>query len=214
MGSNAQTFDDLDAIRRKLHKARVQLDRLKKKPDANQTAVDAAEENVKILKKQRDDLYTGIGRRKKKARTERTEEEIVKCPICLDNIYPYEQIRTSFCYPVPHKIHRNCWSSQTRTQRLRCSVCRQPEVTSLEAVVLYGSFPTGHRSFDPDAFLRAPTLEWYNHAGVGIIRSFVREEISRHVFMRFVCHPYAPLERRQACENAFDRLRGSALEQL
>ena len=79
MDSNAQTFDDLDAIRRKLHTARVQLDRLKNKPDANQTAVDAAEEKVKTLETQRDDLYTvpdAIGRRKKKARTERTEEDI------------------------------------------------------------------------------------------------------------------------------------------
>ena len=85
-------------------------------------------------------------------------------------------------------------------------MCRQLEVTLLKAVVLYGSFPTGHRSFDPDEFLRAPTLEWYNHAGVGIIRSFVREEISRHVFMDFVCHPYTPVERRLACKNAFDCL--------
>ena len=67
MDSHAQTSDDLDDIRRKLHTARVQLGRLKNKPDANQTAVDAAEEKVKILEKQREDLYTGpggIGRRK------------------------------------------------------------------------------------------------------------------------------------------------------
>ena len=168
---------------------------------------------MKILEKQRDDLYTGpdgIGRRKK-ARIEPTE--VVKCPICLDNIYPYEQIRTSFCYPVPHKIHRDCWLSQTRTQRLRCRVCRQPEVTSFEAVMLYGNFPTGQRSFDPDAFLRAPSMDWFNHAGVGVIRSFVREEISRDTFMDFVCHPPSPLERRQECKNAIDRFRGSALLQ-
>lgn len=85
----------------KMHMARVQLGRLKNKLDVNQDAVDAAAEKAKSLEAQRDGLYTGpkgIGR-PKKARMERTE--FVKCPFCLDDIYPYENVRTSFCHPVP-----------------------------------------------------------------------------------------------------------------
>ena len=208
MNSNTQTFDDLDAIMRKLRTARVQSGRLKNKPavGVHQAAVDAAAEKVKSLEKQGDDLYigqNGIGRRKN-ARIEPIE--LVKCPICLDNIDPYEQIRISFCYPVPHKIHRDCWLRQPPSQRLRCCVCRQFEVTLLKAVVLYGKFPTGQRDFNPYAFLRAPAMDWFNHAGVGVIRSFVREEISSDTFMDFVCHPYTPVECRLACKKAFDCL--------
>lgn len=86
MDSNAQKFEDLDEIRRKLHTARIQYGRLKNKSDASLAALDVAEEKVKRLEKQRDALYTGangIGRRKK-ARAEHVED--VKCPICLDDI--------------------------------------------------------------------------------------------------------------------------------
>ena len=51
MDSSSQTFDNLDAIRRKLHTARVQWGRLKNKPDVNQAAVDAAEDKSKIVRK-------------------------------------------------------------------------------------------------------------------------------------------------------------------
>ncbi len=58
MDSNAQKFEDLDEIRRKLHTARIQHGRLKNKSDVSQAALDAAAEKVEILEKQRDDLYT------------------------------------------------------------------------------------------------------------------------------------------------------------
>ena len=67
---------------------------------------------------------------------------------------------------------------------------------------MYNCFPSGQRGFDAAAFLRTPSPEWFNHAGVGITRSFVREEISQLAFDCMTDELNASQIRASECERA------------
>ena len=50
------------------------------------------------------------------------------CPVCLDTIFPAEEVSISLCQPTAHYCHLACWNVQTNQQKERCPVCRQCEV--------------------------------------------------------------------------------------
>ena len=51
--------------------------------------------------------------------------EDAKCPICLETMFPAEEVSISFC---KHYTHLGCWNSAERpNQRTRCCLCRRYE---------------------------------------------------------------------------------------
>ena len=55
--------------------------------------------------------------------------EAATCPICLDTIFPADEVSISMCQPVEHFCHLGCWNAQTNAQMQNCPVCRQREVS-------------------------------------------------------------------------------------
>jgi hypothetical protein len=53
------------------------------------------------------------------------------CPICLESITKRAGVYQSRCQPIPHKMHKRCWSKQNQHQRSQCCVCRQLTVDDL-----------------------------------------------------------------------------------
>ena len=167
------------------------------------------------LQKKRHELYTGeggIGRRKKKARPslepELAPQDPTNCPICLDEIRPDEAVRTSFCHPKGHSVHKERWSAQTERQRERCSLCRQRAINPILLLCLYFCFATESREFNPELLLQNPDLSWFNHAGVGIAKSFARGEISEHVFLNLTEPANSTRDRYTRCASIARTLRG------
>ena len=56
------------------------------------------------------------------------------CPICLEEIWPVQEVSSSMCVPVPHVVHIGCWNAQTEEQKERCCVCRQLEINELDLI--------------------------------------------------------------------------------
>jgi len=66
--------------------------------------------------------------------------EEAMCPICMDTMFPVEDVTYSFCQPVAHFCHRDCWNAQTEDQKLHCMICRQREVGEREFIMIGAAF--------------------------------------------------------------------------
>ena len=66
--------------------------------------------------------------------------EEAMCPICMDTMFPVEDVTHSFCQPVAHFCHRDCWNAQTGGQKLHCMMCRQREVGEMELIMICEAF--------------------------------------------------------------------------
>jgi len=108
------------------------------------------------------------------------------CPICIETIWPCESIKLSLCHPVAHVSHMDCWWGQSEPQQEYCCVCRQREVCRPTAIAVYTRFPTTSPGFSSDALWGDPTLEWFSLAGQGLIKGFVRHELSRDELNRIL----------------------------
>lgn len=112
--------------------------------------------------------------------------DIPICPICQDAVWPCQLIHLSFCNPVQHILHYECWWDQTEYQQSRCSICRQPEVPRHIAVNIYYRFPTRERLICFDELCGDSAIEWFSLTGQGLIRDFVSGEITESELLRVV----------------------------
>ena len=214
MPATRQQYDDLDDVRRKLKTAKIKLARLPADADAEAKAV--LTKQVKELQAKRDELYTGhngIGRRKKVRAGGSLDAELAlqdpaECLICMDEIRPGEAARTSFCHPIGHIVHKECWALQSDQQKEICCYCRQREIDPIRLLRLYACFPAESREFSPESLLQNPDWSWFNHAGVGIAKSFVRGEISVHMFSYLTAPANVPRARNALCARAAGALTG------
>ena len=126
------------------------------------------------------------------------------CAICLEAMTSEQRIRQSWCQPVRHAVHEECWLRLSESQRSRCCLCRQREIDTLDALMIYNRFPdTSSRDFDPDAFLEAPGWEWLAPRGRNIVSSHLRGEISENKFKR-IANSGRATEHRWRCLGAWD----------
>lgn len=212
MPATRQQYDDLDDVRRKLKTAKIKLARLPADADPEKKAT--LTKHVKELQTKRDELYTGdngIGRRKKERagsnlNTGLAPQNPTLCVICLDEIGPGDAARTSFCHPIGHTVHKECWALQTDRQKETCCICKQREIDPIRLLRLYACFPTESREFSPESFLQNPDLSWFNHAGVGVAKSFARGEISDRIFSYLTAPANAPRTRNTLCASAASAL--------
>ena len=117
----------------------------------------------------------------------------LQCPICLECIWPCENIKTSFCHQVPYVLHWNCWWNQSDEQQDHCCVCRQCEVCRPTAFFIYKHFPSRDPDFKGDELWGEPSLRWFSPAGQGLVKSFVRGELSLEELNRVVqAAPHRP----------------------
>ena len=107
-----------------------------------------------------------------------------ECPICLEQIFPCETVMHSFCHPVSHSVHADCWWDQTEEQQERCSVCRQHELGRMTAFMLYHHFPARDLNLTFEDLCGEPSMDWFSPAGQGLIRDFVRGEITEEELSR------------------------------
>ncbi len=138
-----------------------------------------------------------------------------ECPICLETIDATDVVKTSFCTPVAHVMRQRCWRRIPEDQRHRCVVCRQQELNLGRAMRIYCKYPTSSRTFDPSAFLREPSLQWFNYMGEGIAKSFVRREIDEYELWRLTIRARVTSEdhdKYAACLRAVRRLADHSLE--
>ena len=108
----------------------------------------------------------------------------LQCPICLEGIWPCETVQISFCHPVHHVVHENCWWDQTGEQRQRCSVCRQREVSRPTAFMLYDHFPAKGLTLSFEDLCGEPSMRWFSPAGQGLIQDFVQGELTEEELIR------------------------------
>ena len=109
----------------------------------------------------------------------------IHCPICLEGIWPCENVKLSFCHPVSHVVHWNCWWEQPDEQQDRCCVCRQREVDRPLAFMIYNHFPAKDLKLSFDDMCREePSMNWFSHAGQGLIQDFVRGELTEKELIR------------------------------
>ena len=66
--------------------------------------------------------------------------EAATCPICLDTIFPADEVSISMCQPVEHFCHLGCWNAQTNAQMQNCPMCRQREVGEMHLIHLSSCF--------------------------------------------------------------------------
>ena len=53
------------------------------------------------------------------------------CFICQQVMWPCEEVSSSWCQPVAHYVHKDCWNSQPERFKTNCQMCQQPEVGEL-----------------------------------------------------------------------------------
>ena len=124
------------------------------------------------------------------------EGALVHCPICLEDIWRCETVKVSFCHPVHHVVHWNCWWDQPGQER--CCVCRQHEVSRPTACMLFKHFPARGLNLSFEDLCREPSMQWFSPAGQGLVQDFVRGELTEGELIR-IAHA-AP--RRPHVDNA------------
>ena len=117
------------------------------------------------------------------ARQEETSVRL-RCPICLEGIWPCETVQISFCHPVHHVVHENCWWDQTDEQQKRCSICRQRELSRPTAFMLYGRFPANGLTLSFEDLCGEPSMRWFSPTGQGLIQDFVQGELTEAELIR------------------------------
>ena len=59
-----------------------------------------------------------------------------ECGICMDTMFPRQELSISDCHPVRHILHNECYNKYLATQRgiqaTRCPMCRQFGLGELE----------------------------------------------------------------------------------
>ena len=126
----------------------------------------------------------------------------VQCPICLDGIWPCQSIKLSFCHPIQHVAHWDCWWDQTDEQQEHCSVCRQHEVSRPTAFMIYNHFPARGLSLSFGEMCGEPSMQWFNSAGQGLVQSFVRGDLTKEDLIR-IAHAIPDRGNMDACIQKF-----------
>ena len=108
----------------------------------------------------------------------------LQCPICLEGIWPCETVKESFCHPIHHVTHWNCWWDQTDEQQERCSICRQSELSRPNAFMIYNHFPARGLQLSFQDLCGEPSMRWFTPAGQGLVQDFVRGELTEEVLIR------------------------------
>ncbi len=102
----------------------------------------------------------------------------LQCPICLEGIWPCENIKVSFCHPIHHVVHWDCWWDQPDEQQERCCVCRQNEVSRPTSFMIYSHFPARGLNLNFEDLCGEPSMRWFSPAGQGLIQDFVQGELT------------------------------------
>ena len=108
----------------------------------------------------------------------------IQCPVCQDSIWPCQNIKLSFCHPIQHALHWDCWWDLTEDQKYRCSLCRQPEIPRPTAFHIYNYFPNRDMELNFEDLCGEPALAWFNTTGQGLIHDFVRGNISKEELLQ------------------------------
>ena len=108
----------------------------------------------------------------------------LQCPICLEGIWPCVSVKFSFCHPIHHVLHWNCWWDLPDEQRERCCVCRQQEVSRPTAFMIYNRFPSRGLDLSFEELCGEPSMRWFSPAGQGLIRDFVQGELTEEELIR------------------------------
>ena len=85
-----------------------------------------------------------------------TDTMDVQCGICMDTMFPCQEVSRSECHPVSHVFHLKCYNRWLMTQNLeprRCLACRQFEIREMEWYVFAEIF-----DFHPDDHQRVAEL--------------------------------------------------------
>ena len=122
----------------------------------------------------------------------------IRCPICLEGIFPCEAIKASFCRPIEHVVHESCWWDQPGDQQERCCICRQREVSRPTAFMLYERFPATSQNLSFEDLCGEPTMDWLSPVGKGLLHGYVRGELTPEDLARMARVP----RRRPNVENA------------
>ena len=107
-----------------------------------------------------------------------------QCAVCLEDILPAQTIKLSFCHPVQHVLHYDCWWDQTEEQQEQCCICRQPEVSRPTAHMIYRCFPKRGLLLTFAKLCGEPGLQWFSAAGQCLLEDFVRGDISKEELIR------------------------------
>ena len=95
------------------------------------------------------------------------------CFICQQVMWPCEEVSISWCQPVAHYVHRDCWNAQTKRFKFACQLCRQPEVGEMELIAVCALSGVEYDPHKPLEFEVASHLPLY---GQELIRRFLNRE--------------------------------------
>ena len=77
---------------------------------------------------------------------------MAECGICMDTMFPCQELSFSDCHPIRHILHLECYNKYLATQRgvlaTRCPMCRQFELGELEWISLAVIFGFEYDDFD------------------------------------------------------------------
>ena len=93
------------------------------------------------------------------------------CFICQQVMWPMEEVSISWCQPVAHYVHHDCWNAQPERFKANCQLCQQPEVSEMVLMdvcticgVVSGPLPE--------------VLEQLPPAGRALMRRFLNKEVT------------------------------------
>ena len=105
--------------------------------------------------------------------------EDAKCPICLETMFPAEEVSISFC---KHYTHLGCWNSAERpNQRTRCCLCRRYEPGEEEVwnILIISEDPRASNDTPLD---QTETREQFNWVGQCLLKNFENGGFSSEAF--------------------------------
>ena len=110
-------------------------------------------------------------------RREQTATEDAQCPICLETMFPIEEVSSSFC---KHYCHLDCYNKMLMAERwgqsTRCFMCRryQPDEQDVLSIL---KISEDHRAdnYPP----QIETRELFNPLGQLILKDFENGALSR-----------------------------------